>query len=459
MPERDSALEKNKKKPQNRGAGNVREAALALLHRLFQHPEEGTPLPVMLSRCAQENALDGRDAALLTELTCGVLRRAALLDHLLAAYLKKPSALSAQIRMLLRLGMYELLFVDGIPARATVSELVGIARRKFGQGLGGLVNGVLRSADREAASLRERMSVAPAGLTASIPGWMMEMWQAQYGAETAAEFAINTLEQAAPCWRVNMAKEGAGRLREAWLARGYQPVGRCGFSASGLDKGRTSAKEEKAELEELEVSGFLTRQGISSQLVVEHVADWLFNKQGDLAQAPLWDACCGRGGKSTALLEKGVNVALSSDPSSYRVEELRAAAARLGLPEHRVLCAPEQEIDETFPLILLDVPCSGTGTLGRAPELRIRLSPDRLAEAERLQGEILEDAWRKLQPGGALFYVTCALNRRENEGRIEQFLTRHGCEKGGDARLEEQRLFLPQLPGHDALFFAILRKS
>ena len=458
MPERDPTLGKNKKKPQNRGAGNVREAAFTLLHRLFQHPEEGTPLPVMLSRCAQENALDGRDAALLTELTCGVLRRAALLDYLLAAYLKKPSALSAQIRMLLRLGMYELLFVDGIPARATVSELVGLARRKFGQGLGGLVNGVLRSADREAATLRERMSAAPAWLTASIPGWMMEMWQEQYGAETAADFALNTLEQAAPCWRVNMAKEGADNLREAWLERGYQPVGRCGFSASGLDKARTSAKEEKAELEELEARGFLTRQGISSQLVVEHVADWLI-RQENLVHAPLWDACCGRGGKSTALLEKGVNVALSSDPSSFRVEELRAAAVRLGLPEHRVLCAPEQEIDETFPLILLDVPCSGTGTLGRAPELRIRLSLERLAEAERLQGDILEDAWGKLQPGGALFYVTCALNRRENEGRIEQFLTLHGYDKGGDARLEEQRLFLPQLPGHDALFFAILRKN
>ncbi|MBQ8743889.1 MAG: hypothetical protein IJZ18_01730, partial [Mailhella sp.] len=246
--------------------------------------------------------------------------------------------------------------------------------------------------------------------------------------------------------------------REAWLERGYQPVGRCGFSASGLDKARTSAKEEKAELEELEARGFLTRQGISSQLVVEHVADWLI-RQENLVHAPLWDACCGRGGKSTALLEKGVNVALSSDPSSFRVEELRAAAVRLGLPEHRVLCAPEHEIDETFPLILLDVPCSGTGTLGRAPELRIRLSLERLAEAERLQGDILEDAWGKLQPGGALFYVTCALNRRENEGRIEQFLTLHGYDKGGDARLEEQRLFLPQLPGHDALFFAILRKN
>ncbi len=458
MPEREPLIKKIKKTPQNRGAENVREAALTLLHRLFQHPADGVPLPVMLSRCTQEHGLDVRDAALLTELTCGVLRRWMLVDHLLTAFLKKPTALSAQIRMLLRLGVYELLFIDGIPARATVSEYVGIARRRFGQGLGGLVNGVLRSVDRECESLRERVLSAGAGLAASLPPWMMEMWETQYGEDTAVSLALNTLVHAAPCWRVNMAREGADSLRDAWLARGYQAVGRCGFSASGLEKSRTAAKEEKEELESLESQGRITRQGISSQLVVEHMAEWL-SRQESLAHAEMWDACCGRGGKTTALLEKGVSVALASDPSSFRLEELRAAVTRLGLEEPRMVCAPEQEVSGTFPLVLLDVPCSGTGTLGRVPELRLRLSPERLAEAERLQGEILEDAWGKLQSGGALFYVTCALNQRENEERIVRFLGVHGRENGGNASLEEQRLFLPQLPGHDALFLAILRKS
>ena len=195
---REPDIEKTKKKPQNRGIRNSREAALELLHALFQHPEEGTPLPVMLAKFVQSCGFDGRDSALLSELTFGVLRRHTLLDSLLDGFLKKPGALSAQVRMLLRLGLYELLFMDGIPARATVSEFVGIARRRFGQALGGLVNGVLRSADRELETLRSKVEKADTFEAASIPAWLMTMWKAHYGEETACSFAGNTLSHAAP---------------------------------------------------------------------------------------------------------------------------------------------------------------------------------------------------------------------------------------------------------------------
>lgn len=453
MPNREPDIEKAKKKHQNRGVKNTREAALELLHALFQHPEEGTPLPVMLAKVVQSCGFDGRDSALLSELTFGVLRRHILLDSLLDGFLKKPGALSAQVRMLLRIGLYELLFMDGIPARATVSELVEIARRRFGQGLGGLVNGVLRSADRELETLRSKANKADTFEAASIPPWLTAMWKAHYGEEKACTLAENTLSQAAPCWRVNWAREGAEELRRTWLERGYAAVGQHGFTSFGLSRDRNSAAGEQRELAELEAKGFLTRQGISSQLVSEFIANWIARDE-KLASAELWDACCGRGGKSTALLEKGVRVTLASDPAQFRLDDFLAAVERLGIPAPQAVCAPEQDVQASYPIILIDVPCSGTGTLGRVPELRLRLTPERLNEAERLQASILEDAWGKLQPGGLLFYATCALNRKENEGRIEKFL------KANDsARLCEQRLFLPELPGHDALFLAVLRKE
>ncbi len=457
MPNRDSSIEKTKKTPQKKAARNVREAALELLHQLFQHPEDGTPLPVMLSRAVESSGLGVRDAALLSELCFGVLRCSVLLDELLASFLKKPDALSAQIRMLLRLGVYEILYMDGIPARATVNELVTLARRRFGQGLGGLVNGVLRAVDREGAALHLRAEQAAPAVAASIPAWLMAMWEEQYGVEKAAAFALNTLAHAAPCWRVNMAREGAAALRESWLKRGYASVGEYGFSAFGLSRERAEAREEQAELVRLEAEGAVSRQGVSSQLVTEAAAR-LIVQDTERVCVELWDACCGRGGKTAALLEKGIRVVLSSDPAQFRVDELKRTVQRLGLPEPRVVCAREQDVEVSFPLILLDVPCSGTGTLGRVPELRLRLSPEKLEEAENLQSAILEDAWGKLQTGGMLFYVTCALNRRENEGQIERFLHAHGAGNGGDASLVEQRLFLPELPGHDALFFAVLRK-
>jgi len=457
MPNREPSIEKTKKTPQKRAPSGAREVALGVLHQLFQHPDDGTPLPLLLMKAAQSADLGVRDVALLSELVFGVLRRSALLDILLADFLKKPGSLSSQVRILLKLGVYEILFMDGIPSRATVSELVELGRRRFGQGLGGLVNGVLRSVDREAVRLHVKAEQSSPAEAASIPAWLMAMWEAQYGAERAASFALNTLSHAAPCWRVNMAHEGAESLRGSWLERGFAPVGQHGFTSYGLDKARTGARGEQEALTELEVKGEVSRQGISSQLVAESIARRIAG-DASLVKAELWDACCGRGGKTVALLEKGVNVTLASDPAQFRVEELRSSIRRLSLPEPCVKCEAEQDVDVFYPLILLDVPCSGTGTLGRVPELRLRLTPDKLNEAERLQGIILEDAWSKLQSGGLLFYVTCALNRKENEGRIEKFLKNHGLENGGDAFLEEQRLFLPELPGHDALFLAVLGK-
>ncbi len=453
-------VEKIKKTPQNPSVSGARKGALEVLHQLFRHPEDTTPLPVLLTR--QAAGLEARDASLCAELTYGVLRRHALLDTALAGFLKKPEALSAQVRMLLRLGTYEILFMDGIPARATVNELVNLARRRFGQGLGGLVNGVLRSVDRQAEALRagadrtllalESGNLDAAGMAeaTSLPLWLTKMWAEQYGEREACFMAANTLKHPAPCWRANLKKAWGEMLVRHWLERGYAPVGQGGFSAQGLEKGRA---EEGELLASFEARGDLTRQGASSQLVTEYLASWM--AEAGLTDTPLWDACCGRGGKTTALLEKGVRVELASEPAAFRLEELKAALLRLRLPWPQLRCAQAQRIEESFPLILLDVPCSGTGTLARNAELRLRLSPARIADIARVQADILVHAWRNLQPGGALFYVTCALNRDENEGRIEAFLR----EQGRDGRLVEQRLFAPLFPGQDALFLAILRKK
>lgn len=459
-------VEKKKKTPQNQTSSGARKGALDILHQLFRHPEDSTPLPVMLARHAQSVAMDGRDTALLSELTYGVLRRHAALDFALAGFLKKPEALSFQVRMLLRLGAYEILFMDGIPARATVNELVNLARRRFGQGLGGLVNGVLRAVDRESQALRSalrqeeealmRATLDAEGMAraASLPLWLTGMWEKHYGRRQACLMAANTLEHPAPCWRANLSRAWGEMLVQHWIERGYAPVGLGGFSAQGLDKNRAEAAKEQGLLATFEKQGNLTRQGASSQLVAEHLAEWILGSE-TLAEAPLWDACCGRGGKTTALLEKGVKVELASEPADFRLEELKASLLRLGLPWPRLHYGQAQDVEESFLLILLDVPCSGTGTLARNAELRLRLSPERCAEVARVQAEILEHAWERLLPGGALFYVTCALNREENEEQISRFL----ASKGRSCRLEEQRLVLPLFPGQDALFLAVLRKA
>ncbi len=441
---------------QNFPARNVRETALDVLHHVFRHPEDGTPVPVLLRDAAA--LLNDCDVPLLSELVYGVLRRSMLLDAVLRRYLRRPAAISPWVTMLLRMGALELLFLDGIPERATVHEMVGIVRRRFGQGLSGLVNAVLRSLARDRDTVRENLasgkdSLATLAEEASLPFWLVQLWEKQYGTEQAMDFARNARSAPAPCWRVNALRQGKDVLLDAWRKRGYPQFGELGFTAQGLAGGRETRDAERALLDELEGQGAITRQGATSQLVVQDVARWI-REHSDLGDDPLWDACCGRGGKTMALMEQGVRVSLASDPSARRIEDLRAGVQRLGLDMPRVLCSSAQEIDGEFRLILLDVPCSGTGTLGRVPELRVRLNLERLEEALRLQRDILESVWRRLACGGLVFYVTCALNMEENEWQVEHFVKAHG-----DATNVFQKWYLPPFPGQDTMFLAVLEKA
>ena len=448
-------VEKMKKMSQNASCRNVREAALDLLHHVFQHPEDGTPVPVLIAELSQ--SLKDRDVPMLSELVYGVLRRSALLDAVLRPYLRRPASLSPQVMMLLRLGAFEVLFLDSVPERATVNEMVSLVRRRFGQGIAGLINAVLRSLARDKDKVREdiaqdRQDLSSLAEEASLPSWLMLLWEKQYGMDKAMDFARNTRTSPSPCWRVNASRPGSSILLEKWVELGYRRLGKCGFTAYGLPKEREGGAGERVLLDSLEKKGAVTRQGYTSQRVIEDVIRWIRETPG-AERLSLWDACCGRGGKTMALMEQGIKVSLASDPSSFRLEDLKKGVERLGLEKPQLICSPAQEVKGMFPLILLDVPCSGTGTLGRVPELRLRLNQKKLNEAVRTQRDIMEGVWPKLECGGMLFYATCALNKEENEYQIKGFLERHD-----DAECVEQKQYLPLLPGQDAMFLAVLRK-
>ena len=159
-----------------------------------------------------------------------------------------------------------------------------------------------------------------------------------------------------------------------------------------------------------------------------------------------------------ALLERGISVALASDPAPSRLRGLETALTRLSLPRPELSCSPAQALAPAlagrFPLILLDVPCSGTGTLARNPELRLRLGLKRRTGLSSLQTELLDAAWGALAPDGLLAYATCALRREENEKRIASFLASRT-----DAFLRTQTLIAPDFPGQDVLFIALIRKN
>jgi 16S rRNA (cytosine967-C5)-methyltransferase len=434
-----------------------------MLRKLPQAPE--IPLPVLLEEQRQSMGLSGRDAALARELVYGVLRCEGRIRGLLRPFLPRMEDLPRPISLLLLMGSYELLFLDRVPVYASLHQTVSMARRRCGPARAGLVNAVLRNVARARAKLK---SAAAAFLAASpdravedaaraggLPLWLARLWTEQYGAEEAWNHARNAGARPCPSYRLNLARPDSPAVRGILLEAGL----RADATASGFWLPLTGAAGEhavssRALPDSLLADGRVSRQGLGPQALVESVARTI-RDHPRLAGAPLWDACCGRGGKTCALLERGVNVALASDPDGRRLADLRESLRRLSLPSPEIAAAKAEEISGSrpgaFPLILLDVPCSGTGTLARTPELRLRLSPERVAARAALQAELLERAWRALAPGGMLFYATCALTRDENEFPIARFQ-----KKTPSCSLLETRMFPPALPGQDHLFLAVL---
>ncbi len=433
------------------GRNNVRETALRIIQSVHRDACGDTPLPVMLAAAGYE----GHEKSFLDDAVYGVLRLRSPLDGVLRRFLSRPSALSALLRHLLRMGAHELLFMDYVPAHATVDELVSLARSRAGGRSAGLVNAVLRRIAESAESLRKEIgeslknisSTADIAEAASIPEWLARDWARQYGIAAAADLARSLVASPQPCWRVNMLRPGAEELLELWQGRG-KPCGGHGFYYPG----EAHDVSWWGILEDMERKGKVSRQGAASQMVAERTVRNL--RSAGMADAGLWDCCCGRGGKTAALLEQGVRVAFASDPSEFRLREFRINMERLGISCPPCQCMKAQDAAQRFPVIFLDAPCSGTGTLARNPELRLRISAQRMDAAENLQKELLRSVWRNLLPGGMLFYATCALNRRENEDQIGQFLKEYP-----QAKLQGMETLLPPSPGQDALFMAVLRRS
>jgi 16S rRNA (cytosine967-C5)-methyltransferase len=382
------------------------------------------------------------DAALATEITLGVLRWRRLLDFLLAPQLNKPiERLDLAVTITLRMGLYQLRFLERIPARAAVNESVELVRRAKKSSAAPLVNAVLRraTAERTAGDLRNenaeedlsRPALARPALSAveraqldsldyaehlailhSHPTWLVERWLARFGEErTLALLDANNRPQRLSC----AVHDGENQQQiVASLARSGLHVEpgallKSAFAVSGGSVVRTEAFR----------SGLISIQDEASQSIPLLVDARPGNRVLDLCAAP--------GGK-TPPLARAVGpggIVIAADRHAHRLRAMRAQFERVHLGKIQII-----ELDAEKPLpfahkfdrILVDVPCSGTGTLARHPEIRWRLGPDQLAEFHALQVAILSSALDALAPGGRLVYSTCSLEPEENELVIASLL-------------------------------------
>jgi 16S rRNA (cytosine967-C5)-methyltransferase len=428
-------------------------AALRLLHRL---ETARRPLDELLPALDRE-ALAPRDLRLARQLVLGVLRWQKRLDWMLDQCSHRPVArLSPWARLALRLGAYQLFWLDRVPPHAAISTAVSLARRCSHEGIAGLVNAVLRRLAAQPGQLHyPDPAVDPLAYLAvyhSHPTWLVERWVSRWGLSTAQALLAANNEKADLCIHLNPLRATQEALR-AELE--LEPVGALPGYFRVSSGARLFASRAYAQ-------GLFHVQDPNAGLAVALLAPRPGERVLDLCSAP--------GGKAVhqALAMEDTGLIVAVDLSLLRLRRVRDTARRLGLRAIRPLvqdgCGP---LPGGFDRVLADVPCSATGVLGRHPDIRWRRQPDQLPGLVARQQAILGQAFACLRPGGVLVYSTCSLEEEENERVVEGFLQQHPA-----ARLEPASSFFPgrpwagryvqTLPGRDqgdGSFAARLRKE
>jgi 16S rRNA (cytosine967-C5)-methyltransferase len=349
-------------------------ARTSAYHILLAVENGGYAADLLAARTA---SLDARDAGLATELVFPVLRYQLQLDYLIEHFSGRSAArLDAEVRIALRMGIYQLRYLERIPPHAAINESVELIKRSRKRSAAGFANAVLRKVDREPVAWP---SLA---VELSHPAWMLERWEAQFGPETAAAIAHANLQ-------VPVTYVRASRI-----------------------------------------------QDIGSQAIVPLL-------QLRAGQSFL-DLCAAPGNKTAQALESGVR-AIACDIHPRRLAMLK----ELGIDLVVLDASRTLPFRRPFDRILLDAPCSGTGTLARNPEIKWRLEPSDIQRLRELQLHMLEQARKALAPDGLLVYSTCSLEPEENEGVVESV----------PAHLVVQTM--RRIPGRDAGdgFFAAVIKS
>ncbi|HLK12623.1 MAG TPA: 16S rRNA (cytosine(967)-C(5))-methyltransferase RsmB [Candidatus Binatia bacterium] len=371
----------------------------------------------LLARRLADAALAPPDQALATRLVYGTLAWQGRLDHHLARLVHAPLAsLDPPVRAALRLGLYQLLFLDRVPAHAAVDASVRLAGRR--RGAAGLVNAVLRRAARAGRAglglpprrdLLERLAVEW-----SHPRWLVERWAAEFGVEPLAALLAADNEPGSVAVRANPARTTRAALAGELASAGVETVP-CRFAPDALLIARGAARvRDLAAYRE----GRVAFQGEASQLVVRLL------EVGPGAR--VLDACAAPGGKATYAAALGATV-VALDQNVAGLRRLRAEALRLGVTgAHPVVGdARRPPAAAAFDAVLVDAPCSGLGTLRRHPELRWRRRPEDVARLAALQRDLLDGVAALVRPGGTLVYAVCTLAREENADLIAIFLARH----------------------------------
>ena len=400
---------------------NVREVALECLLNISQ---TRISIVAAIDKAFQKQSLNGRECRLLNALVYGVVRWQKQLDWVLNHFINPRFRLDTRHSALLRLGAFQLLHLDGIPAHAAIFETVQLA--KGGRKARGFINAILRKVEREAQTLTypsfESNPIEHISFSLSYPKWLVSRWIKTRGIPWTLAFCQASNEIAPLAFRVNSFVKERDRLRESLRANGLSTkVSR--ISPDGLvllNREDTGLASGSSSLKSVLNTDNIYVQDESAMLVAPLVAP----KNAQIVV----DLCAAPGGKTTHLasLMSNSGKIIAVDISDKRLALLKENCRRMGTlnVETQVLDATKANLSfiANADAVLIDTPCSGFGTLRRHPDIRWNKTPEQLRSLCDIQYSLLKNAASYLKPGAVLVYSTCSIEPMENEELIRRFL-------------------------------------
>lgn len=387
-----------------------REIALDILLEIL---ERGGYSHIILRQALNKyQYLDKSERAFISRIAEGTVEYLLQIDYIIDSFSNtKVSKMKPVIRTILRMSVYQLIYMDRVPDSAVCNEAVKLAvKRKF-TGLKGFVNGVLRNISRN----KEGLSWPNDSVRYSMPAWIVSMWEESYGRETAVTMMESFLKNKKTTVRCNLAKASKEEIIQSLRNQGAE-VSESGISEAVL------CIEKYDYMEGLEAfqKGYIQVQDLSSSFVGE-IAD---PKKGDC----VIDVCGAPGGKSIHIADKldGTGMVEVRDLSLLKINMVEENIRRCGYLNIRTKVQDALVTDpdsvEKADIVIADLPCSGLGIIGRKPDIKYRMTPDALESLATLQRNILTVAQAYVKPGGRLIFSTCTINRKENEENARWFL-------------------------------------
>ncbi|MFS0787080.1 16S rRNA (cytosine(967)-C(5))-methyltransferase RsmB [Shouchella sp. 1P09AA] len=443
----------------------VREVALDALIKIEKNQAYSH---LLVNHTLKEAGLSQQDTGLLTELVYGTIARRLTLDYYLSPFLQKgKKKRELWVDVLLRLSVYQMVYLDRIPDRAIVHEAVKIANKRGHKGISGLINGVLRSIQREGvpAVTAIKDEIERLAVETSHPEWLVKKWVAQYGYHDAQAMALQNNQPPETSLRVNQMKVTVADVIAQFETEGIEAV-----PSNILPELAVTIKKGNPFSTTVYKTGLVTAQDEASMLVGVLA--------GVEAGMDVLDTCAAPGGKTTHLAEalNGTGSVTSFDLHKQKIRLIQEQVDRLQLSNVKADMQDAKKLTErldgSYDRVLVDAPCTGLGVIRRKPDIRWSKTEEDTVRIVDTQRTILENASQFVHQGGTLVYSTCTVDHEENDHVVEAFLDSHGFEVDTKAyerlpsRVREEGRFgpygltiLPQDFKTDGFFMVALKRK